>query len=310
MLGPPIMATTLRPLLPSLPTLTTAVGILFMASAVALILQGPTRTEGPGFPLPQTAIVPPATLMHRLDGEYSRSGRPIDAPRIAIRIDQPLEIMRYQVTAADYARCVSDGACKRLDHPAKRGDVPVTGVSHVDAVDYAAWISQRTGTIWRLPTDREWAHAAGSRLVDDAKNLDSDGSNPAQRWLAEYEQMADRKVARNPLPRPIGSFGANEHGLFDVAGNVWEWTQTCLNRISLDATGRRMSETTNCGVYLVEGQHRAIMTSFIRNPKSGGCSVGTPPDNLGFRLVRETGWRESLRTRLHSLLRARDRAAS
>ena len=43
----------------------------------------------------------------------------------------------------------------------------------------------------------------------------------------------------------------------------------------------------SCGIYIASGRHRAPLSSFIREPKSGGCSVGTPPDNLGFRLVRE-----------------------
>jgi hypothetical protein len=47
-----------------------------------------------------------------------------------------------------------------------------------------------------------------------------------------------------------------------------------------------------------------MMTFFVRNPKSGGCSVGTPPDNLGFRLVREQGWRDRLPASLRALLTA------
>jgi len=285
------MATTLHL---SLPRLTASLGLLFMAGAAALLLAGQARRPAPAFPLPQTATVPPATLLHRLDGEYSRAGKPIDAPRIEIRIDRPLEITRYQVTTSDYARCVAASACKRLEQPAARGDLPVTGVSHTDASDYAAWLSRETGMTWRLPTDREWAHAAGSRFIDDARGLDPDNANPALRWLADYERETTRKAARDAVPQPVGRFGANEHGVYDIAGNVWEWTQSCLRRVSLDAGGRIVSETTNCGVYVVEGQHRAMMTFFIRNPKGGGCSVGTPPDNLGFRLVREPQWRDRL----------------
>jgi len=292
------MATTLRP---ALPGLTTSLGLLLMAGAAALLLAAPARRPAPAFPLPQTAIVPATTLLHRLDGEYSRAGQPIDAPRVTIRLPE-LEIMRYQVTSADYAHCVADGACKRLDKPAVRGDLPVTGVSHSDATDYAAWLSRETGAVWRLPSDREWAQAAGSHFVDDARGLDPDGTNPARRWLADYDREANRKAASDPVPRPVGSFGTNEHGVGDIAGNVWEWTQSCLRRVSLDAGGRTVGETTNCGIYVVEGQHRAMMTFFIRNPKSGGCSVGTPPDNLGFRLVRGRSWRERLPARLGRLL--------
>ncbi len=295
------MATTLRP---TLPGLTTSLGLMLLAGAAALLLAAPIRRPAQSFPLPQTAVVPPATLLHRLDGEYSRAGRPVDAPRVTVRITQPLEIMRYQVSAADYARCIAAGACKRLDSPAARGDLPVTGVSHADVTDYANWLTRETGAVWRLPTDREWAHAAGSRFVDDARGLDADANNPARRWLADYEREANRKAASDPAPRPAGGFGANEHGVYDIAGNVWEWTQTCLRRVSQDAAGRATGETSNCGIYVVEGQHRAPMTFFIRNPKAGGCSVATPPDNLGFRLVREHNWRDRLPAGLNRLLPA------
>lgn len=291
------MAMTLRP---SLPVLTTSLGLAFMAAAATLLLAGQALRPVPALPAsqtlppPQTVTVAPATLLHRLDGEYSRAGRPVDAPRVAVRAAAPLAIMRHQVTAGDYARCVAAGACRRLDRPAGRGDVPVTGVSHVDATDYARFLSQGTGQRWRLPSDLEWAQAAGSRFVDDARGLDAGAINPALRWLADYEREANRKAASDPAPRPVGSFGVNENGVADMAGNVWEWTQTCLRRVSLDEAGSRLGETSHCGVYVVEGQHRAPMSLFIRNPKSGGCSVATPPDNLGFRLVRERGWRERL----------------
>ncbi|MDX3809535.1 SUMF1/EgtB/PvdO family nonheme iron enzyme [Bosea thiooxidans] len=296
------MATTLRL---ALPGLTTSLGLLFMAGAAALLLAAPParRPATPALPLPQTALVPATALLHRLDGEYSRAGQPVDAPRVTIPMRE-IEIMRYQVTAADYARCVAEGACRRLDKPAPRGDLPVTGVSHSDAADYAVWLSRETGAAWRLPSDREWAQAAGSRFVDDARGLDLEGANPARRWLADYDREANRKAASDPMPRPIGSFGTNEHGVSDIAGNVWEWTQSCLRRVSLDAGGRTVRETTNCGIYVVEGQHRAMMTFFIRNPKNGGCSVGTPPDNLGFRLVRSRSWRDRLPVNLRRMLPA------
>ncbi|CAD5294464.1 Nitrate reductase [Bosea sp. 62] len=295
------MATTLRP---SLPSLATALGLVFMVGAAALLLAGPGHRVASTLPLPQTAVIPPATLLHRLDGEYSRANRPVDPPRVTVRIERPIEIMRYQVTVADYVRCVAAGACKHLDNPPGRGDLPVTGVSYSDATDYAGWLSRATGTRWRLPKDLEWVHAAGSRFVDDARGLDGSETNPALRWLADYEREANRKASSDPAPRPVGSFGANEHGVHDIAGNVWEWTQTCLRRVSLDAAGRTLGETSNCGVYIVEGQHRAPMTFFMRNPKAGGCSVATPPDNLGVRLVRDPDWRERLPASLRRLLPA------
>jgi hypothetical protein len=51
-------------------------------------------------------------------------------------------------------------------------------------------------------------------------------------------------------------------------------------------------------VRVVEGAHRSYVSSFIRDARGGGCSTGTPPDNLGFRLVREDGsWLKRMVTR-------------
>ena len=52
--------------------------------------------------------------------------------------------------------------------------------------------------------------------------------------------------------------------------------------------GEIISNSPNCGVRVAEGRHRAYVTDFIRDARAGGCAVGVPPRNLGFRLVRET----------------------
>jgi formylglycine-generating enzyme required for sulfatase activity len=197
--------------------------------------------------------------------------------------------MKYQVSSADYARCVDGGACKRADAGrVNGGHVPVTGVSFQDAQNYASWLSKESGQVWRLPSDEEWAYAAGSRFHDDALGIGQDGIDPSRRWLAEYRRNAERGGVSDPEPRPPGFYGENEHGISDLSGNVWEWTNSCYVRARVSDTGAIEKEkTANCGVRVVEGRHRAYMIFFVRDAKGGGCSVGAPPDNLGFRLVRD-----------------------
>jgi len=240
----------------------------------------------------ETVRVAPAAFQYRVAGSFLRDGQPANAPLVRIK-PASLTIMRAQVSEAAYEACVRAGACRataRRTPP--RGDLPVTGVSFNDAGDYARWFSAETGETWRLPTDQEWAFAAGSKATDDA--IDVDSSDFAERWLKKYEQESTR--AREPAraARPIGSFGVNEYGLLDLAGNVWEWTQTCYSRHSLDAAGRASGEPVmNCGVRVLQGAHRSYASSFIRDARAGGCSVGVPPDNLGFRLVRDdASWLE------------------
>jgi formylglycine-generating enzyme required for sulfatase activity len=240
---------------------------------------------------PQTVAIAARTYEYRMPGDFQMAGAPVNGLLFQSEMG-PIEVMRYQVTLADYRQCVADGACE-MPQPAirpARDDVPVTGISYNDAVAYAAWLSNQTGDRWRLPTVAEWIFVAGDRAVDHAIEQQTDAANPAARWLAAYEQEASRAVPANATPQPLGSFGANELGVMDIGGNVWEWTATCANRTTLAPDGTIDSVVESCGIRYVEGRHLTPMTVFVRDARSGGCSVGAPPDNLGFRLVREPGF--------------------
>ena len=224
-------------------------------------------------------------VAYRVAGDFTRNGKQAAAPLRQIRFEKPLFIMKHQVSAADYQACVDDSACRALDRGvAIAADRPVVQVSWHDANAYAAWLSNRTGERYRLPTDEEWAFAAGSKFADDALPVDED--DPSKRWIAKYERESERTAGAKDA-RAFGHFGVNENGLADLAGNVWEWTSTCFTRYRLDDAGETISGKANCGVRVVEGQHRSYVTDFIRDARAGGCAAGVPPDNLGFRLVRE-----------------------
>jgi formylglycine-generating enzyme required for sulfatase activity len=223
---------------------------------------------------------------YRMAGDFTRAGRQVEAPLKLLRFDKPLSIMTHQVSAADYQRCVDDAGCRALERGAAvTADRPAVQVSWHDADAYAAWLSRRTGEHYRLPSDEEWAYAAGSKFGDDG--LPVDDNDPSRRWISRYERESNREFTADSAPKPFGSFGVNENGLLDTSGNVWEWTSTCFVRTVLDDSGLVISTNSNCGVRVAEGQHRAYVTDFIRDARAGGCAAGVPPANLGFRLVRE-----------------------
>jgi formylglycine-generating enzyme required for sulfatase activity len=225
------------------------------------------------------------SFSYRAAGDFSRNDRPVDGPLRELRLPADLAVMKRQVTVAEYARCVEEGACLRIGVAARSPDLPAVGVSWHDASAYAAWLSRKTGVPHRLPTDEEWTFAAAEKARDEAVPL-VDPGDPAQAWIARYETESARARPAATAAQPGGTFGTNSNGLDDMAGNVWEWTNSCFVRVSLDG-GRERTVSTNCGVRVVQGAHRAYMTDFIRDPKSGGCSAGVPPTNLGFRLVVE-----------------------
>ncbi len=252
--------------------------------------------------LPQLDMVRIATgdLSYRPAGEFLREGTSVSGPLVSVRFPAPILIMKHQVSNAQYALCVADGACQALDRPGA-DTLPATAVSFSDTVDFANWLSQKTGLKYRLPTDAEWAHAAREKFFGDPLGDGATQANPAANQVSRYEASASLR-APDPFVHEPGFFGTNSNGLADLSGNVWEWTSTCYQRAILDKSGSVIeSAVENCGVRILEGQHRAYMTFFIRDAKGGGCSIGAAPDHLGFRLVLETGWLDKVRGWLASI---------
>ena len=254
-----------------------------MAGAAVLLSPAPDSTG--------LVTLPAGTFDYRQSGEYLQDGAPINPPLVSVAFEQPVLIMQRQVSRGEYDRCGAAHACKPVAGLAGSAadTMPVVGVNFEDATAYAAWLSRQTGYHYRLPTDAEWARAAGRLFHDNlVVGTAGDTANPAARWIATYENESRLAVAIDPEPRPFGSFGVNENGLSDVAGNVWEWTDTCFARHAA-SKDHVTTVVESCGVRVVEGNHRTYVTDFIRDPKGGACAVGTPPSNLGIRLVREEG---------------------
>ncbi len=274
--------------------------LLAFLSAMLAMKAGLVSLEAadPRVSVPETISIDPRPFHYRDAAEYFRNGIAVDAPVEKTTIGETLHIMKFQVTRAEYRNCVDEAFCTPAEEPegAVSDDMPLTGVSYDDALRYANWLSHKTGSQWSLPTDMELAYAADDRFPDDALGVDPEDRNPAIRWLADYEREARRSASVDPRPQPKGAFGVSRTGLVDFGGNIWEWTSTCNRRIDLDQGS--ISENApdrNCGILIASGKHRSPMSSFVRNPKGGGCSVGAPPDNLGFRLVRHATLVEHVR---------------
>jgi len=103
-------------------------------------------------------------------------------------------------------------------HPSsERADHPVTLVRHDDAVAYCAWLSASTARSFRLPTEAEWEKAARG----GAESKRYPWGDRLDRNMANF--LVDPALKATQGTTPCRSYPPNGYGLYDMAGNVWEW---------------------------------------------------------------------------------------
>jgi len=146
---------------------------------------------------------------------------PDEGPQHSVYLDA-FYIDKYEVTNLQYKKFIDDTKHKSPRHfsnrtyPEGKADHPVTYVNWYDATDYCEWAGKR------LPTDQEWEKAArgtDGRVYPWGDTFDIRKANMPQRWVT-LKQKGDTT--------PVGAFkqGISAYGLYDMSGNVWEWTSS------------------------------------------------------------------------------------
>jgi formylglycine-generating enzyme required for sulfatase activity len=104
---------------------------------------------------------------------------------------------------------------------------PVVGINWEDAVAYCRWLSQKTGKNYRLPTEAEWEKAARGGIEGRNNPWGDEEYDAGGHYRANCGSDSDNDRIRNKdgflYTAPVGSFPPNGYGLYDMAGNVWEW---------------------------------------------------------------------------------------
>lgn len=205
------------------------------------------------------------------EGVFTMGGEsPENTPRHAVAVARFYMDLK-EITVDDYAACMKGGACKpmRDDNPfcnarfAGRGDHPVNCIDWNDAEAYCASVGKR------LPTEREWEYAARG---GSAGNLYA--------WGNEDPDTTRSCYMHNGGSCEVGTHAAGAFGLFDMTGNVWEWTSSWFGPYPTEATSGRYK------VYR-GGSWSRRFTKWMRNDLRNRYAVHEHSASVGFRCAKD-----------------------
>jgi hypothetical protein len=184
---------------------------------------------------------------------------------------------KYEVTFAEYDQFAEATSREKPDDEGwGRGNRPVMDVSWHDATAYAEWLSQQTGETYRLPTEAEWEYAARAGTDTEYWWGNEIGSNNAN-CNGCGSQWDSKETA------PVGSFAANPFGLYDTAGNVWEWS---CSEYTDKYNGNEKQCSTSASMFVLRGGALNILPLGVRSAYRHGYTQDYHNLELGFRLVR------------------------
>ncbi len=176
-------------------------------------------------------------------------------------------------------------------------DLPVVNISWNDAAAYAAWLSQRTGKPYRLPSEAEfeyalrggtttrywWGKGTPDRKVENLTGS-GDRSRSGRRWSNSFHGYRDGYWG----PAPVMSFAANPFGLYDIDGNVSEWVADCWhdNYIRAPDDGSAWINP-GCSVRVLRGGSWGSAPAQVISAYRQGANSDVRSGRVGFRVVRE-----------------------
>ena len=183
-----------------------------------------------------------------------------EKPEHRVVIANPFAIGRREITFTEWDACVTAGRCKY--EPSDRGwgrdTRPVINVSWDDAKAFVAWLSQKTGKKYRLPTEAEWEYAARAGTTSPfwwGRMAGTDHAN--------CEDCGGKSLRQTT---PTGTFRPNGFGLYDTSGNAAEWVEDCWNEDYRGAPTDGSAWTTGqCGERVLRGGSFASKATFVRS---------------------------------------------
>ncbi len=237
---------------------------------------------------PEMVVVPAGSFTMGAPATESQAvGYTLQIPQHPVTITKPFAVSKYELTFADWDACVAGGGCnayKPADMGWGGGKQPVMNVGWDDAQQYVAWLSRVTSKTYRLLSETEYEYVARA------------GMTTVYPWGDDVElngqAMANCKGCGSSWDgtqiAPAGSFPPNKFGLYDMVGNVWEWTEDCLHRSYNGAPedGSAWIAGGDCNSRIVRGGAWEMPPDYLHSATRNAFATAWRYYSIGFRVAR------------------------
>jgi formylglycine-generating enzyme required for sulfatase activity len=154
-------------------------------------------------------------------------------------------------------------------------DLPVETVNWLEVQEFIAKLNEATGLHYRLPTEAEWEFAA--RGGNKTNNYSYSGSNAIEE-VAWYQDNSENKT------HPVGTKAANELGIYDMSGNVWEWCSDWYE-VYTDAASTNPTGPQSGILHVIRGGSWGNESQRCRVSNRSTAAPDVCHGALGFRVV-------------------------
>ena len=252
---------------------------------------------------PQMVVIPAGSFL--MGSPESEEGRyDYEGPVHRVEIGEPFAVGAYEVTRDEYGAFVSETGhggkgCLGLTgddwkrdtfnwrnplfdwgrpRDSQTGRDPVVCVSWEDAQAYVEWLSRKTREEYRLLSEAEWEYAARA------------GTTTRYSFGDEVTESDANYRGNIGKTQPVGSYGANGYGLYDMHGNVREWVEDCWNDNYEGApTDGKAWESGDCGRRVLRGGSWSNAPLRFRAAYRFKHDTGICFIDYGFRVARVLG---------------------
>jgi len=268
---------------------------------------------------PEMMVIPAGAFqMGSPESEKDRLDNESPPHRVTIK---PFALGKFELTVEQFATFADEtkydtgSVCdvwqdgqwsERPGHNWRKPNFPQTGahpapcLSWDDAKAYLAWLSGKTGRIYRLPTEAEWEYAARASSVgrfhfgEDDKDYCRYGNGVDETALAEVPGAKGWSALPcrdgHAFTAPVGSFAPNAFRLHDTHGNVFEWVEDCWHDDYKGAPANGSAWLTgDCSQRVQRGGAWGYPREYLRIAVRGRQSQGYRYINAGMRVAREIG---------------------